>query len=142
MSELTATATKASQVCSGAQALRSTSGEQWVTFCADTLRASSRTLLPPRASAETSHTFLSLSNCHLEITCGLHWIALRGASMRQLLFWMNHERDEAFPKFSLETLFLFPQWDMPLHSRESILQVPSKGMVSFVESAVEIYKYE
>ena len=60
--------------------------------------------------------------------------------MRELL-WMNHEikRDEAFSKYSSETLILFPRWVMHLHSRESKCVVSS---TSKIESAVEIYKYE
>ena len=38
---------------------------------------------------------------------------------RQLLLWMNHEKYEAFSKYSSETLILFPWWVMHLHSGES-----------------------
>ena len=73
---------------------------------ADSLGESAR-VPPPRASAVTSNTFLSISyvcNCHLGITCGSN---RNQSALCRLLPWehllgMNRERDEAFPKYSLE----------------------------------------
>ena len=48
--------------------------------------------------------------------------------MRQLLFWMTHERDEAF--YSSETLILFVGYAFALSRVE--MRVLSKGMVSFI----------
>ena len=59
--------------------------------------------------------------------------------MGQLVPWMNHERDEAFPKYSSETLILFPRYAFAL-SRVKMRGYGYGVVLSNIERTVEIYK--